>query len=180
MLLLRSRPLAANNLVLAIYRQITNPECRQYLLRQAFEEALHTHAFHYIVESLALDPEQVFNMYREIPSIARKDEFEIQLTEDLLREDFSTRTTAGLQRFLENLVILGNGETKLDQLPHHFIFDRCYLHGDPVVGAKRGTGGSEGIGYLKTTLDKKFFPELWEARTYLDVGHAEGGCPFAH
>ena len=49
-----------------------------------------------------------------------------------------------------------------------------------MVGAKRGTGGSEGIGYLKTTLDKKFFPELWEARTYLDVGHGEGGCPFAH
>jgi tryptophan 2,3-dioxygenase len=49
-----------------------------------------------------------------------------------------------------------------------------------MVGAKRGTGGSEGIGYLKTTLDKKFFPELWEARTYLDIAHGEGGCPFAH
>jgi tryptophan 2,3-dioxygenase len=49
-----------------------------------------------------------------------------------------------------------------------------------MVGAKRGTGGSEGIGYLKTTLDKKFFPELWEARTYLDSQHGSGGCPFAH
>ena len=49
-----------------------------------------------------------------------------------------------------------------------------------MVGAKRGTGGSEGIGYLKTTLDKKFFPEVWEARTYLDITHGEGGCPFAH
>lgn len=48
-----------------------------------------------------------------------------------------------------------------------------------MVGAKRGTGGSEGIGYLKTTLDKKFFPELWEARTYLDVSHGREGCPFA-
>src|SRR5436190_854417 len=48
-----------------------------------------------------------------------------------------------------------------------------------MVGAKRGTGGSEGIGYLRTTLDKKFFPELWEARTYLDLGHGQGGCPFA-
>src|SRR5712692_1818105 len=96
--------LVANNLVLAIYRHITNPECRQYLLRQAFEEALHTHAFHYIVESLALDAQQVFNMYREVPAITRKDEFEMRLTEDLLRDDFSTHTTAGLQRFLENLV----------------------------------------------------------------------------
>ena len=48
-----------------------------------------------------------------------------------------------------------------------------------MVGAKRGTGGSEGIGYLRTTLEKKFFPELWEARTYLDIKHGEGGCPFA-
>ena len=48
-----------------------------------------------------------------------------------------------------------------------------------MVGTKRGTGGSEGVGYLRTTLDKKFFPELWEARTYLDSKHGEGGCPFA-
>ena len=48
-----------------------------------------------------------------------------------------------------------------------------------MVGTKRGTGGSEGVGYLRTTLDKKFFPELWEARTYLDRKHGEGGCPFA-
>jgi len=48
-----------------------------------------------------------------------------------------------------------------------------------MVGAKRGTGGSEGVGYLKTTLDKKFFPELWEARTYLSTKHNEKGCPFA-
>src|SRR3990167_11498136 len=47
--------LVANNLVLAVYRHITNPECRQYLLRQAFEEALHTHAYQYIIESLGLD-----------------------------------------------------------------------------------------------------------------------------
>jgi len=48
-----------------------------------------------------------------------------------------------------------------------------------MVGTKRGTGGSEGVGYLRTTLDKKFFPELWEARTYLDTEHGAGGCPFA-
>jgi tryptophan 2,3-dioxygenase len=48
-----------------------------------------------------------------------------------------------------------------------------------MVGTKRGTGGSEGVGYLQTTLDKKFFPELWEARTHLDTKHGEGGCPFA-
>jgi len=48
-----------------------------------------------------------------------------------------------------------------------------------MVGTKRGTGGSEGVGYLRTTLEKKFFPELWEARTYLDTKHGASGCPFA-
>lgn len=38
-----------------------------------------------------------------------------------------------------------------------------------MLGMKRGTGGSEGVGYLMTTLSKKFFPELWEARTHLAV-----------
>ena len=51
--------LVANNLVLAIYRLITNPEARQYLLRQAFEEAIHTHAYQYCVESLGMDEGEV-------------------------------------------------------------------------------------------------------------------------
>ena len=48
-----------------------------------------------------------------------------------------------------------------------------------MVGSKRGTGGSPGVGYLQTTLDKKFFPEIWEARTYLGTRHDSEGCPFA-
>jgi hypothetical protein len=64
--------LVANNLVLAVYRHLTNPECRQYLLRQAFEEAIHTHAYQYCIESLGLDEAEVFNMYREVPSIHDK------------------------------------------------------------------------------------------------------------
>ena len=67
--------LAANNIVLGTYRHITAPECRQFLLRQAFEEAIHTHAYQYIVESLGLDEAEVFNAYHEIPSIRDKDEF---------------------------------------------------------------------------------------------------------
>ncbi len=67
-----SESLVANNIVLAIYRHLTNPECRQYRLRQAFEEAVHTHTFQYIVESLGLDEGELFNMYREVPSITEK------------------------------------------------------------------------------------------------------------
>ncbi len=96
--------LVANNLTLAIFRHVTNAECRQYLLRQAFEEAVHTHAFHYIVESLGLDEQSVFNMYNEIPSIHEKDRFEMELTEALLDPGFTTQTLEGARTFLENLI----------------------------------------------------------------------------
>lgn len=96
--------LVGNNIVLAIFKHITNPECRQYLLRQSFEEAVHTHTFHYICESLNLDEREIFNMYHEVDSIEGKDQFVMGLTDDVLRDDFSTETTEGVQKFLKNLV----------------------------------------------------------------------------
>ncbi len=96
--------LVGNNAVLAIFKHITNPEARQYLLRQSFEEAIHTHTFHYIVESLSLDQGEIFNMYHEINSIHEKDAFEMRLTEDILDPNFSTTTTKGMQTFLANLI----------------------------------------------------------------------------
>lgn len=96
--------LVANNLVLAIYQYITNPECRQYLLRQAFEEALHTHSYQHIVESLGLDESEIFNMYHEVPAIARKAEWALTYTEDLLDPNFKTGTFKTDQIFLRNLI----------------------------------------------------------------------------
>lgn len=96
--------LVGNNIVLAIFRQITNAECRQYLLRQAFEEAVHTHTFLYIVDSLGLDEREVFNMYHEIPAIARKDAFEMRLTESLLDPNFSTESEEGVRQLVRNLI----------------------------------------------------------------------------
>ena len=96
--------LVANNLVLAVYRHITNPECRQYLLRQAFEEALHTHAYQYIIESLGMDETEIFNMYREIPAVHDKAAFELQFTRELCDPNFHTGTHATDQRLLRNLI----------------------------------------------------------------------------
>jgi ribonucleoside-diphosphate reductase beta chain len=96
--------LVANNLVLAVYRHITNPECRQYLLRQAFEEAIHTHAYQYCVESLGLDEAEVFNMYREIPSVATKAAWAIPFTRSLGDPDFKTGTPENDQRLLRDLI----------------------------------------------------------------------------
>jgi ribonucleoside-diphosphate reductase beta chain len=96
--------LVANNLVLAVYRHITNPECRQYLLRQAFEEALHTHAYQYVVESLGLDEGEIFNMYREVPSVARKAEWALPYTQYLADPQFNTGTPENDQKLLRELV----------------------------------------------------------------------------
>src|ERR1041385_3017833 len=104
------------------------------------------------------------------------------LSED--KKDYEKRTQAVLEvltHFEERYEEFQLAESLLE---HDEFFSLWRSHHikmvDRMVGAKRGTGGSEGIGYLKTTLDKKFFPELWEARTHLDLTHGEGGCPFAH
>jgi ribonucleoside-diphosphate reductase beta chain len=96
--------LVANNLVLGIYRLITNPECRQYLLRQAFEEAIHTHAYQYCIESLGMDEGEVFNMYREVPSVAKKATWSLSHTHSLSDPNFKTGTLESDQTLLRNLI----------------------------------------------------------------------------
>ena len=97
--------LAANNIVLGTYRHITNPECRQYLLRQAFEEAIHTHAYQYIVESLGLDDGEIFNMYHEVASIRDKDEFLLPFIDTLTNPHFKTGTPEADQSLLKSLIV---------------------------------------------------------------------------
>lgn len=96
--------LVANNLVLAVYRHITNPECRQYLLRQAFEEALHTHAYHHVIESLGLDEAVIFNMYRELPVVASKAAWSLPYTQSLADPHFKTGTPENDARLLRDLI----------------------------------------------------------------------------
>ncbi len=97
--------LAANNIVLGTYRHITAPECRQFLLRQAFEEAIHTHAYQYIVESLGLDEGEIFNAYNEVQSIRDKDEFLIPFIEAIMNPNFHTGTHAADQTLLKSLIV---------------------------------------------------------------------------
>ena len=96
--------LTANNLVLAVYNHVTNPEARQYLLRQAFEEAVHTDTFIYCCDTLGLDPDEIFNMYETIPSIKEKDDFVVDLTTSVFDPGFSTEGTENIQRFVRDLV----------------------------------------------------------------------------
>lgn len=96
--------LTANNLVLAVYRHVTNPECRQYLLRQAYEEAVHTDTFIYCCDSFGFDPDEIYNMYQTIPSIKAKDDFVVQLTESLFDPNFKTDSIPQIQKFLHDLI----------------------------------------------------------------------------
>ncbi|AGF49313.1 ribonucleotide-diphosphate reductase subunit beta [Candidatus Kinetoplastidibacterium galati] len=97
--------LAANNIVLGTYRHITAPECRQFLLRQAFEEAIHTHAYQYIVESLDLDESEIFNAYNEIESIRAKDEFLIPFIDAISDKKFQTGTLETDQTLLKSIIV---------------------------------------------------------------------------
>ncbi|RZI79223.1 MAG: ribonucleotide-diphosphate reductase subunit beta [Rubrivivax sp.] len=97
--------LAANNIVLGTYRHITAPECRQFLLRQAFEEAIHTHAYQYIVESLGLDESEIFNAYNEVQSIRDKDQFLIPFIEAIMDPNFHTGTPQTDQTLLKSLIV---------------------------------------------------------------------------
>ena len=96
--------LVANNIVLSVYKHITNPECRQYLLRQALEEAIHTHAYQYVIESLGMDEGEIFNMYREVPSVAKKAAWALPFTQSLSNPDFKTGTTEDDKILLRNLI----------------------------------------------------------------------------
>ncbi len=97
--------IAANNVALAFYRHITSPECRLYILRQAYEEAIHTHAYQYIVESLGLDEGEIFNMYREVDAIFNKDNFILSFNEGIFDPNFKTGTFENDQKFLENICV---------------------------------------------------------------------------
>jgi tryptophan 2,3-dioxygenase len=103
--------------------------------------------------------------------------------EDERRRRYGKRTRAVLE-------VITHFESRYEEyllaeklIAHDEYFSLWRMHHvkmvERMVGTKRGTGGSEGVGYLRTTLDKKFFPELWDARTYLETKHGESGCPFA-
>ncbi len=96
--------LTANNIGLAVYKHVTNPECRQYLLRQAYEEAVHTDTFIYCCDSLGLDPEMIYTMYQTIPSIKEKDDFVVNLTKSIFDSNFEIKNSADIQKFLHDLV----------------------------------------------------------------------------
>ena len=96
--------LTANNIVLAVYGHITDPACRQYLLRQAYTEAVHVDTFIYCCDTFGFDPEEIYNMYLTIPSIKEKDDFVINLTKTIYDPHFKTDSVENIQKFVNDLI----------------------------------------------------------------------------
>ncbi len=96
--------LTANNIVLAVYKNVTNPECRQYLLRQAYEEAVHTDTFIYCCDTLGLNPDEIYTMYNTIPSIKAKDDFVVKLTKSIFDPNFVPLGDDNMQKFIHDLI----------------------------------------------------------------------------
>lgn len=63
---------------------------------------------------------------------------------------------------MQDLLIEHDENVSLWRYHHVLMVER-------MLGMKPGTGGSEGVGYLMSTLTKRFFPEIWEARTHLKI-----------
>ena len=105
------------------------------------------------------------------------------LTQEERTRRYGQRTRAVLEvltHFEERPVEFGLAEALIEHDEYFSLWRSHHVKMvERMVGTKRGTGGSEGVGYLRSTLDQRFFPELWEARTYLDTKHGAGGCPFA-
>lgn len=74
-----SESLVGNNLV-TMFKHITDPECRQYMARQIWEECLHNDTIVYICDSLNLNVDEVYEAYINIPSIKAKDDFLLRVT----------------------------------------------------------------------------------------------------
>jgi ribonucleoside-diphosphate reductase beta chain len=99
-----SESLVANNLLLSVFKFVTDPECRQYILRQAYEESLHNLTVVYCCDSLGLEIEEVYEAYNSIPSIKAKDTFLMNICTDINRVDFNINTLEGKREFLRNLI----------------------------------------------------------------------------
>lgn len=99
-----SESLVSNNLLLTVFRYVTDAECRQYILRQAYEESLHNMTVVYVCDSLGLDINEVYDAYRTVPSIKAKDDFLLSITRDISDPHFSTQYLGGKSDFLRSLI----------------------------------------------------------------------------
>lgn len=95
--------LVCDNILMSIYSHISNPEVRQYLCGQAFQESIHSWSYAHIVESLSMDQNEVFGEFKKVGIIKEKHDFQEEFSKGVLNKDFTTATREGRELFLKNL-----------------------------------------------------------------------------
>lgn len=93
-----------DNITSNILRHITSPEISLALIRQAFEEALHVHSYSTMVESLELDQEEIYGMYRQDQELYEKNRYVLRSLGSISDSSFKTGNFADDQKFLEACV----------------------------------------------------------------------------
>ena len=95
-----SESLVGNNLF-TLFKYVTDPECRQYMARQMYEECLHNDTIVYICDSLDLDINEVYQAYETIPSIKAKDDYLMSITNELATNPVDTQTPQGVKEVIK-------------------------------------------------------------------------------
>lgn len=96
--------LVSNSIDTVEYRYITDGACRQYLLRKNFEESLHNWTVAVCCEAYDLDPSEVAEAYKNIPSIKDKNDFAVRML-DKFDKDFDINSVEGKRKFFKNMVV---------------------------------------------------------------------------
>jgi len=91
-------------LAFGVYPYINAPEAHLYLAKQMWEEANHCMSFEYVLETFPLDREAAYASHVDVPSMARKEEFQVKYIRRMTEETLDITTTGGKKDFIRNLI----------------------------------------------------------------------------
>lgn len=91
-------------LAFGVYPYLSAPEAHLYLAKQMWEEANHCMSFEYVLETFPIDRDEAYAAHIDVPSMARKEAFEVKYIKRMTEQTLDITTTAGKQDFIRNLV----------------------------------------------------------------------------
>lgn len=92
------------SLALGVYPYLKAPETHLYLAKQMWEEANHSMAFEYVLETFPLDRDKVFSNHLETPSIKAKEDFIVKFATRMTEDSLDVTKTEGKKEFVRNLI----------------------------------------------------------------------------
>jgi ribonucleoside-diphosphate reductase beta chain len=91
-------------LAFGVYPYVNAAEASLYLAKQMWEEANHCMSFEYVLETFPIDREAAYNSHVDVPSMVRKEEFELKYIRRMTEQTLDITTTEGKKDFIRNLV----------------------------------------------------------------------------